>query len=330
MKAIRIHKLGGPEVLRYEECPDPIPGPGEVLIEIQAIGVNFSDIQVRAGRLGGGRTDSLPPRSLPLTPGIEAAGVVSAVGDGVTELNVGDTVAHWQVLGYYAQRVAVPVDVVVRIPQGLDAMTGAGVLVQGITAHYLAVDTYALKPGDAALVHAGAGGTGLLLIQMAKMAGAYVFATVSTEEKAALAREAGADRAILYTREDFEQEVRKATDGRGVQVVYDSVGKSTFEKGLKCLAPRGYMVLYGQASGPVGPVETARLAIGSLFLTRPGMSDYIKDREGLVQRAGAVMAWLASGELKLHIGGTFPLADAAEAHRQMESRQSSGKLLLIP
>ena len=330
MKAIRIYELGGPEVLRYEDCPEPEPGPGQALIEVQAIGINYTDIQTRMGTPGGGRTDVLLPRRLPLTPGIEAAGLVSAVGEGVTEVKVGDSVAYWQVLGSYAQRVAVPVEAVVPIPEGLGAAEGAGVLVQGLTAHYLALDTYPLKPGDAALVHSGAGGTGLLLVQMAKRAGAHVIATVSSEEKAALVREMGADLAIIYTREDFEDEVKKATDSQGVQVVYDAVGETTFEKGLNCLAPLGYMVLYGQASGPVTPVDPARLSFGSLFLTRPTLSDYIKNRADMLRRAGELMGWLASGELKLHVGGSFPLADAPEAHRLMESRRSSGKLLLIP
>lgn len=330
MKAIRIHELGGPEVLKYEDCPDPEPGPGQVLIDVQAVGVNYTDIQTRRGSPGGGRTDSLLPRRLPLIPGIEAAGVVSALGEGVTEVSVGDTVAYWQVLGSYAQLVAVPVDSVVPVPEGLGAAQAAGSLVQGLTAHYLALDTYPLKPGDTALVHSGAGGTGLLLVQIAKRAGARVIATVSNEEKADLVREMGADQAIIYTRDDFEEEVKKATGGLGVQVVYDAVGKTTFDKGLNCLAPLGCMVLYGQASGPVNPVDPARLSFGSLFLTRPTLSDYIKDRAEQLRRTGGLMGWLASGDLKLHIGGSFPLAEAAEAHRLMESRRSSGKLLLIP
>ena len=245
-------------------------------------------------------------------------------------MKAGDLVAHCGVNGNYAEEVAVPADILVEIPSGLDAKTGAAVLLQGMTAHYLVHSTYPLKPGDSALVHAGAGGTGLLLIQMAKRAGAYVFATVSTEEKAALAREAGADRAIIYTREDFEAEVKKATDGRGVQVAYDSVGKTTFDKSLNCLARRGYLVLYGQASGPVPTVATASLQRGSVFLTRPGLADYTADREELLWRAAEVFGWVASGELKLRIGGSFPLADAGEAHRQLEGRKTTGKLLLIP
>ena len=322
MKAIRIYELGGPEVLKYEDIPDPSPAPGQVVIDIQAVGVNFTDVNIRVG------INPLP--GLPVTPGIEAAGVVSAIGDGVMGLKAGDRVAYWGPRGAYAERVAVAADKVVKIPDGTDFRTGAAALVQGMTAHYLAYSTYPLKPGDSCVVHAGAGGTGLLLTQMAKRAGAYVFATVSTDEKAALAREAGADRTIIYTREDFEEEVNKATDGQGVQVVYDSVGKTTFDKSLDCLAPRGCLALYGHASGPVTAVSEDRLAEKSVFLTRPGLPHYTADREELLWRAGEVFDWIASGELKLHIGGTFSLADVAEAHRQLEGRHTTGKLLLIP
>ena len=246
MKAIRIHEVGGPEVLKYEECPTPIPGRGEVRVDVRAVGVNFTDVNTRKG--------VNPPASLPMTPGREAAGVVSAVGEGVTEVKVGDPVVYCSVTGSYAEQVVVPGSVLVRIPDGMDARTAAGVLLQGMTAHFLAHSAYPLKPGDTALVHAGAGGTGLLLIQMAKRAGARVFATVSTEEKAAVARDAGADRAIIYTREDFEQEVKEATDGRGVEVVYDSVGKVTLEKSLNCVAPPGIpgAVRFRQRAGAHG------------------------------------------------------------------------------
>jgi NADPH2:quinone reductase len=321
MKAIRIHETGGPEVLKYEDCPSPTPGAGQALVDVQAIGVNYTDVNTRSG--------ANPPPSLPMTPGREAAGVVSAVGEGVTDVKAGDLVVYCGVTGSYAQQVAVPANVLVKIPEGMDARTGAAVLLQGMTAHYLAFSTYPLKQGDSALVHAGAGGTGLLLIQMAKRAGAYVFATVSTEEKAALAREAGADRAIIYTREDFEDEVKKATDGRGCQAVYDSVGKTTFDKSLNCLARLGCLALYGQASGPVPTVATASLARGSVFLTRPALGDYTATREDLLRRAGDVLRWVASGELKVRIGGEFSLAEAAEAHRQLEGRHSTGKLLLL-
>ena len=324
MKAIRIHETGGPEVLKYEDCPAPTPGPGQALIDVQAIGVNFTDVVTRRGGAN-------PPPNLPMTPGMEAAGVVSAIGEGVTGVKVGDPVVYCTILGSYAQQVAIRADLLVKIPDGLDAKTSAAVLLQGMTAHFLAHSAYPLKPGDSALIHAGAGGTGLLLIQMAKRAGAYVFATVSTDEKAGLAREAGADRAIIYTREDFEEEIKQATDGRGVQVVYDSVGKNTFNKGLSCLARRGCLAVYGASSGPVPPVDTTSLYNGgSLFLTRSSLLDYIDTREDLLWRAGEVLSWAKSGELKVNIGGTFTLADAAEAHRQLEGRHSTGKLLLIP
>ncbi len=321
MKAIRIHETGGPEVLKYEDCPDPTPGPGEAVVDVQAIGVNFTDVNTRSG--------VNPPATFPMTPGREAAGVVSAVGEGVTDVKVGDRVFYCGVTGSYAEKVAVPADVLINMPQGLDARMGAAVLLQGMTAHYLAYSTYPLERGDSCLVHAAAGGTGLLLTQMAKRAGAYVFATVSTDEKAALAREAGADRIIIYTREDFEEEIRKATDGRGVNAVYDAVGKTTFDKSLKCLARLGCLALYGQASGPVPPVPTSSLP-GSAFLTRPTLGDYTATREELVKRAGDVLGWAASGDLKVRIGGTFPLSDASEAHRQLQGRHSTGKLLLIP
>jgi len=322
MKAIRIHEFGGPQVLKYEDCPSPTPGQGQALINVQAIGVNFADVSARRG-------GAASPPSLPTIAGFEAAGVISAVSNGAADLKVGDTVVYWGVRGSYAEQAAVPVDVLVKMPAGLDAKTGAAVFLQGMTAHYLAFTTYPLKPGDFALVHAGAGGTGLLLIQMAKRAGAYVFATVSTEEKAALAEEAGADKAIIYTREDFEEEVNKTTGGRGCQAVYDSVGQTTFEKSLNCLARRGCLALYGQSSGPVAPVAPAGLR-GSSFLTRPSLVDHTATRSELEWRAGEVLSWVASGELKVRVGGEFPLAEAAEAHRQLEGRLSTGKLLLIP
>ena len=321
MKAIRIHELGGPEVLKYEDIPSPVPAAGQALIDIQAVGVNFADVSARRGGPNS-------PQELPATPGFEAAGVVTAVGEGVADLRVGDTVAYWGIRGSYAEQAVVPAEVLVKLPAGLDAKTAATVFLQGMTAHYLAFSTYPLKPGDSALVHAGAGGTGLLLIQMAKRVGARVFATVSTEEKAALAREAGADKAIIYTREDFEQEVRNATDGRGCEAVYDSVGQTTFEKSLNCLAPRGCLALYGQSSGSVPPVAPASLRASS-YLTRPTLTEYTDTREELEWRAGEVFNWVASGELKIRIGGEFPLAEAAEAHRQLEDRLSTGKLLLI-
>ena len=322
MKAIRIHEFGGPETLKYEDCPAPEPGPGQALIDLQAIGVNFADVSARRG-------GAVPPPTLPTTPGFEAAGVVSAVGDGAGDIKVGDTVVYWGERGSYAEQVAVSANILVKLPQSLDAKTGAAVFLQGMTAHYLAFSTCPLKPGDFALVHAGAGGTGLLLIQMAKRAGAYVFATVSTEEKAALAREAGADNAINYTLEDFQEVVSTTTGGQGCQAVYDSVGQTTFEKSINCLARRGCLALYGQSSGPVSPVAPGSLR-GSSFLTRPSLADHTANREELEWRAGEVLGWVASGELKVRVGGEFPLAEAAEAHRQLEGRLSTGKLLLIP
>ena len=321
MKAVRIHEVGGPEVLKYEDCPDLKPGPGEAVVNVEAVGVNFTDVGTRRG--------SAPPASFPWIPGREAAGTVSAIGEGVTEAKVGDAVGYCSVGSSYAEQVLVPSSALIKLPEGIDAKMAAAVLLQGMTAHYLAFSTYSLQPGDSCVVHAGAGGTGLMLIQMAKRAGARVFATVSTEEKAALAKEAGADRAIIYTREEFDDEVMKATDGQGVQVVYDSVGKTTFDKSLNCLGLRGCLALYGAASGPVTSFEPARLARGSLSLIRPSLGDYTSTRKELLQRAGEVLGWVSTGELKVRIGGTFALSEAAEAHRQLEGRETTGKLLLV-
>ena len=317
-----MYQVGGPEVLQFEDCPNPTPGHGEALIDIQAVGVNFADIYFRSG--------VFPPSNLPMIPGFEAAGVVSAVGEGVTQVKAGDVVAYSMVPDSYAQQVAAPEDMLVKMPEGLDARTGAAVILQGLTAHYLAHDIYPLKPGVSILVHAGAGGVGLLLIQMAKRTGATILTTVSTEEKAAMAKEAGADTAIIYTQDDFEEEVMKATGGKGVNVVFDSVGKTTFDKSLNCLMPRGYLALFGEASGLVPSVAMSRLNAGSLVVTRPSLNHFLADREELMSRAGDVLGWVASGELNVHIGGTFPLADAAEAQRQLEGRGTMGKLLLIP
>ncbi len=320
MNAIRVLRTGGPEVLRYEELPTPTPGPRDALVKIEATGVNYADVYQRTGIYGW---------ALPFTVGLEAAGVVEEVGPQVSELRPGDRVAYAGVPGAYATHAVVPAERLVKIPRGLDARTAAAAMLQGMTAHYLSHSTYPLKAGDMALVHAAAGGVGLLLVQMAKMRGARVIGTVSTEAKAVLAREAGADNVILYTQQDFEAEVKRLTGGRGVQVVYDGVGKTTFEKSLNCLAPRGYLVLFGQSSGPVPPFDAQVLnAKGSLFLTRPTMGHHIATREELLQRAGDVLGWVASGRLKLRIDRTFPLADAAEAHRRLESRQSAGKILL--
>lgn len=321
MKAIRVRSPGGPEALRLEEVPPPAPGPGQVLVEVEAAGVNFIDVYQRTGRY---------PVSLPFTPGQEAAGRVTALGLDVTALEVGDRVAYTGVLGAYAGYAAVPADQVVALPAAVSAQQAAAAMVQGMTAHYLATTTYPLKSGDTCLVHAAAGGVGLLLCQIAKLRGARVIGTVSTGEKAALARAAGADDVILYTERDFEAEVKRLT-GAGVQVVYDSVGKTTFEKGLNCLVRRGMMVLYGQASGPVGAFDPQVLnQKGSLFLTRPTLAHYVADRAALLARAGAVLGWVESGALKLRIAHQFPLAQAAEAHRQLEGRKTTGKVLLLP
>ena len=322
MKAIRVHAPGGPEALRYEEIEQPAPSPGQVLVKIEAAGVNFIDIYQRTGHY------KVP---LPVTLGQEAAGTVSAVGPGVAEPKVGDRVAYTTVLGAYAEYAVVPADRVVVLPDGVSTKQGAAVMLQGMTAHYLATSTYALKSGDACLVHAAAGGVGLLLCQIAKLRGARVLGTVSTREKAALARGAGADDVILYTEQDFETEVKRLTNGAGLQVIYDSVGKTTFEKGLGCLALRGMMVLYGQSSGPVGPFDPQVLnQKGSLFLTRPTLAHYIATRTELVGRAGEVLGWIKSEKLTVHIERELPLAQAAEAHQLLHGRKTTGKVLLIP
>jgi len=322
MRAIRVHAYGGPEALRLEEQPTPKPGAGQALIKLEAIGVNYIDVYYRSGLYKG---------ALPIPIGLEGSGVVEAVGPEVSEVQVGDRVAYTGVPGAYAECALVPAARLIRLPAGLSARDGAAAMLQGMTAHYLVHTTYPLKPGETCLIHAAAGGVGLLLCQLAKQAGARVIGTVSTEAKARLAREAGADEVILYTEKDFEAEVKRLTDGRGVQVVYDSVGKTTFEQSLNCLAPRGYMVLFGQSSGPAPAVDPNTLnAKGSLFLTRPSLFHHVATREELVQRAGDVLGWIAAGKLRLRIGATFPLAEAAEAHRQLEGRKTTGKLLLIP
>jgi len=322
MKAVRIHTFGGPEVMQFEDVPTPAPQAGQVLVRLAAAGLNYIDIYQRSG---------LYPNPLPYTMGLEGSGVAAAVGPNVTGFKEGDPVAYTGIPGSYAEYVLVPADRLVQMPRGLDVKIGAAAMLQGMTAHYLAYTTYPLKPGDTCLVHAAAGGVGLLLVQMAKQCGARVFGTVSTEEKAALAREAGADAAILYTRQDFEAEVKRLTDSKGVQVVYDSVGKTTFEKSLNCLAPLGYLVLYGQASGPVPPFDPAVLsAKGSLFLTRPTLGHYTADRASLEKRAGDVLGWIAAGKLTLRMEHHFALRDAAKAHASLEGRQTTGKVLLIP
>src|SRR5262245_1067656 len=322
MKAIRVHQPGGPEALVYEDIAQPIPGPGEALVKIEAIGSNFIDVYRRVG---------LYPAATPFTLGEEAAGVVEALGPGVEELRVGDRVAYSSVPGAYAEYAVAPAARLVPIPAGIDTRQAAAAMLQGMTAHYLTHSTYPIQPGDQVLIHAAAGGAGLLVVQMAKRRGARIFGTVSTEAKAELARAAGADEVILYTQADFEAEVKRLTGGRGVDAVYDSVGQTTFDKSLNCLRPRGYMVLFGQSSGPVAPFNPQTLnAKGSLFLTRPTLGHYIATRDELLERAGDVLSWIAAGELTLRIESEFPLAQAAEAHRKLESRATSGKLLLIP
>jgi NADPH2:quinone reductase len=322
MKAIRVHQYGGVEVLSYEDIPVPEPGAGEARVKIEAIGLNYVDVYQRAG---------LYQLKLPFTLGMEGAGIVDAVGRDVSEVKVGDRVAYSMVPGAYAEYAVVPSSRLVPLPKNIDSRSAAATMLQGKTAHYLTHSTYPLKTGDTALVHAAAGGVGLLLVQIAKRRGATVFGTVSTEEKAGLAREAGADDIILYTQTDFAAEIKRLTNGRGVNVVYDSVGQSTFDKSLDCLRPRGYMVLFGQSSGPVPPFNLGTLAAkGSLFVTRPTLAHYAITREELLQRANDLFNWIASGQLKLRIDKTFPLAEAAEAHRLLEGRKTTGKVLLLP
>jgi NADPH2:quinone reductase len=323
MKAIRIHSLGGPETLKLEEVPDPQPGEGQAVIHIEAAGVNYVDVYFRTGLY--------KAPSLPFIPGQEAAGTVAAVGPGVTEVAVGDRVAYTGVPGAYAELAVVPAARLVKIPEGITTHQAAAAMLQGITAHLLASSTYPLKPGDVCIVHAAAGGVGQLLCQVAKLRGARVFGTVSTEEKARIARAAGADEVILYSQQDFSAEAKRLNGGKGVQVIYDGVGRATFEKGLDTLVPRGLMVLFGQASGPVPPFDPAVLnQKGSLYLTRPSMGHYIADRDELMWRAGEVLGWTATGKLTLSIDREMPLADAADAHRALEGRETTGKVLLIP
>ena len=322
MKAVRVHAAGGPEAMKFEDVPEPTPKAGEAIVKVDAAGLNYIDVYQRSG---------LYKLEMPLTLGLEAGGTVTAVAPGVTEVKVGDKIAYTGVPAAYAQYAAVPAARLVVLPHGVSTKQGAAAMLQGMTAHYLACTTYPLKNGDTCLVHAAAGGVGLLLCQMAKMRGARVLGTVSTEEKAKLAREAGADDVILYTKQDFEAETKRITDGQGVQVVYDSVGKTTFEKGFNVLAPRGMMILYGQSSGPVAAFDAGILgAKGSLFLTRPSLFAYTATREELVQRAGDVLGWIRDGKLKLRMEFEFALKDVAEAHRALEGRKTTGKVLLVP
>ena len=322
MKAVRIHAPGGPEALKYEDAPQPSPKAGEAVVKVDAAGLNYIDVYFRTGTYKG---------EYPMTLGMEAGGTVSAVGPNVTDVAVGDKVAYTGIPGAYAEYATVPAARLVKLPAGLSTKQGAAAMLQGMTAHYLAASTYPLKKGDTCLVHAAAGGVGLLLCQIAKMRGARVIGTVSTQEKAKLARDAGADEVILYTSQDFEAEVKRLTDGKGLQVVYDSVGKTTFDKSLNCLAPRGMLALYGQSSGPIGPFDVGQLgAKGSLFLTRPSLNAYIASRDELVQRSTELLGWIRDGKLRLRTEFEFPLKDAAEAHRALEGRKTTGKVLLVP
>ena len=321
MRAIQIRKTGGPEVLQLVDLPKPEPKAGEVLVKIEAAGVNFIDTYLREGRY---------PAPLPFIPGQEAAGVVAALGDGVSGFAIGDRVAWSGTRGAYAEFACVPASGLLKVPEGISLDDAAAAILQGMTAHYLAHDTYAIKAGDTVLIHAGAGGVGLLLTQMAKMLGARVITTVSTEPKAELSREAGADHVILYTQQNFAEEVNRIMDGDGLPVVYDSVGKTTFEDSLKCLRPRGLMVLFGASSGAVPPFDLIRLStMGSLYVTRPTMKDYLLSREELERRAADVFGWIARGKLKVRIGHRYPLAEASQAHRDLEGRKTAGKVLLV-
>jgi NADPH2:quinone reductase len=322
VKAIRIHALGGPEVLTYENVPEPTPKAGEAVVRVEAAGVNFIDIYHRTG------VYKLP---LPLTLGLEGAGTVSAVGSGVTGISAGDRVAWTSVPGSYAEFCAVPADRLVVLPAGVTTRQGAAMMLQGMTAHYLTHSTFKLEPGHTCLVHAGAGGVGLLLTQIAKLRGARTITTVSTDEKAALSRQAGADHVVLYTRQDFEAEVKQFTGGQGVVVVYDSVGHDTFTKSLNCLAPRGMLVLFGQSSGVVAAVDPQVLSQkGSLFFTRPTLVHYIATRDELQKRAADLLGWIGNGTLRLRTEFEFPLKDAAEAQQALAGRKTTGKVLLIP
>ena len=323
MKAIRVSAPGGPETLRLEDIAEPSAKEGEVLVRAEAIGLNFIEVYFRLGLY--------KPAGYPFTPGGEVAGVVEAVGPGVVSVKPGDRVATVNAQGAYAEKTLVAASRLVPIPEGVSTRQAAAVMLQGMTAHYLATSTRPIGPGDTCLVHAAAGGVGLLLCRIAKRRGARVIGTVSTEAKAALAREAGADEVILYTKSDFVAETKRLTDGKGVQAVYDSVGKTTFEKGLDVLAPRGTMALFGQSSGPAGPIDPQILnQKGSLFLTRPTLGNYIATRGDLVARAGDVLSWVKDGSLPVRIDRTFPLAEAGAAHRALEARETSGKVLILP
>jgi len=322
MNAVRIHQPGGPDALRYEEVPTPLPAEGEALVRLRAVGVNFIDVYHRSGQYS---------LSFPAIIGQEGAGVVDSVGSGVTDVAPGDRVAYSNVFGSYAEFVTVPAWRCVKIPASLTFEQGAAAMLQGMTAHYLSHTTYPIRQGDTVLVHAAAGGVGALLVQMAKRRGAKVLGTVSSEEKAQVAREAGADVVINYIRTDFVHEVKRLTDGQGLPVVYDSVGRDTFDRSLDCLALRGMLVLFGQASGRVPPLDPQVLnAKGSVFLTRPSLHHYTHTREELLSHAEEVLQWIGDGTIRLRIDQSFPLSRAAEAHAYLQSRQALGKILLIP
>jgi NADPH2:quinone reductase len=320
VKAVRVHTVGGPEVLQYDDVEIPKAGPGEAVVKIAASGLNYLDVQYRIGRL------KVPT---PFVIGSEASGVVTDVGPGVTEVKAGDRVGYAMTLGSYAEYAVVPAWKLVVLPPGLDMQVAAGVMLQGLTAHYLTHSTFTLKPGDTAVVHAAAGGVGSVIVQVARIVGARVIATAGTEVKGELARQAGANDVIIYTKQDFEAEVKRLTDGRGVDVVYDSVGKDTFDKSLNCLRPRGMLALFGFSSGMVPPFDPAILGTkGSLFLTRPGLNQYMATRDELLSRMRDIFAWLASGALKIRIGHVFPMAEAQKAHEELEARRTTGKVLL--
>jgi NADPH2:quinone reductase len=320
MRAIRVHRTGGPEELKVETAPDPVPGPGQARIRVAYAGVNFIDVYHRTG---------LYPQPLPLIPGSEAAGVVEAIGAGVTDVRVGDRVAHAMAIGSYAEQMVVDAWKLVPVPASVGLDQAAALMLQGLTTHYLTHSSFPLRAGHVSLVHAAAGGVGLLLCQVAKRCGARVIGTVSTEEKAELARAAGADEVVLYTRESFKDAARRFSGGIGVDVVYDSVGKTTFDDSLDALRPRGMLVLFGQSSGPVPPFDPLVLnRKGSLFVTRPALVHHIADRQELMGRARDLFGWMAAGELSVRIDRVLPLDRAAEAHRLLEGRATAGKLIL--
>ena len=322
MLAIQVSQVGGPEVLTLVDLPIPAPKPDEAIVQIKAAGVNFIDVYFREGRY---------PAPLPFINGQEAAGIVTSIGEEVSEVKPGDRVAYTGVRGSYAEYAAVPADRLVAIPDQVDFESAAAAMLQGMTAHYLSHSTYPIQRGDTILIHAAAGGVGLLLVQMAKQLGARVIGTAGNSDKARLAREAGADEVIIYSEQDFETETKRLTNNEGVHVVYDGVGKSTFAKDLEILRPRGYLVLFGGASGPVPPFDLIQLSQkGSLYLTRPSLHHYIHTRAELERRAGDVMKMIVAGDLKLRIHAKYPLAEAQQAHRDLESRKTSGKLLLVP